>query len=165
MFNLGAAGSLLYLIAASKNELNKMEDLRKEMELVLQKVKEKVQRKDSSREPSEMMESVASCLTDRREVLSRGSHISEQSHRTPSLWLEQHRRMQSNQSSGCESKQEPVVGIEELEAELEAELEHLQLQLDAETSSKQSYQEMIKVRFCLLIFCVIPGCKGLSKEH
>lgn len=53
--------------------------------------------------------------------------------------------MQSNQSSGCESKQEPVEGIEEVEAELEAELECLELQLDAEASSKQSYQEMIKV--------------------
>lgn len=53
--------------------------------------------------------------------------------------------MQSNQSSGCESKQEPVEGIEEVEAELEAELERSELQLDAEASSKQSYQEMIKV--------------------
>lgn len=53
--------------------------------------------------------------------------------------------MQSNQSSGCESKQEPVEGIEEVEAELEAELERLELQFDAEASSKQSYQEMIKV--------------------
>lgn len=52
--------------------------------------------------------------------------------------------MQSIQSSGCESKQEPVEGIEEVEAELEAELERLELQLDAEASSKQSYQEMIK---------------------
>lgn len=60
--------------------------------------------------------------------------------------------MQSNQSSGCESKQEPVEGIEEVEAELEAELERLELQLerlelqlDAEASSKHSYQEMIKI--------------------
>ncbi|XP_030523460.1 protein POLAR LOCALIZATION DURING ASYMMETRIC DIVISION AND REDISTRIBUTION-like isoform X2 [Rhodamnia argentea] len=145
MFNLGAAGSLLYLIAASKNELNKMEDLRKEMELLLQNVKEKVRRKDSSCDPSESTESVASCLTDIKEVLSCGSQLSEQSHRTPSHLLEQHRHMQLNQSSGCECKQEPVEGIEELEAELEAELERLQLQLDAETSSKQSYQEMIKI--------------------
>lgn len=53
--------------------------------------------------------------------------------------------MQLNQSSGCESRQEHVEGIEELDAELEAELECLQLQLDAETSFKQSYQEMIMV--------------------
>ncbi|KAL3746418.1 hypothetical protein ACJRO7_015385 [Eucalyptus globulus] len=144
-FNLGVAGSLLDLIAANKNELSKMEDLRKEMELFLQNVKEKVQRKVSSREPFELTESVASCLTDMKEVFSCGSHLSEQSHRRPSLLLEQRRQMQLNQSSGYESRQEPVEGIEELEAELEAELERLQLQLDAGTSSKQSYQEMIKV--------------------
>ncbi|KAF8035692.1 hypothetical protein BT93_C1656 [Corymbia citriodora subsp. variegata] len=145
MFNLGVAGSLLYLIAASKNELNKMKDLRKEMELFLQNAKEKVRRKDSSREPFELTESVASCLTDIKEVLNCGSHLSEQSHKTLSLLLERHRQMQCNQSSGCECRQEPGEGIEELEAELEAELERLQLQLDAEISSKQSYPEMIKV--------------------
>ncbi|XP_010063930.2 protein POLAR LOCALIZATION DURING ASYMMETRIC DIVISION AND REDISTRIBUTION isoform X2 [Eucalyptus grandis] len=144
-FNLGVAGSLLDLIAANKNELSKMEDLRKEMELFLQNVKEKVQRKVSSHEPFELTESVASCLTDIKEVFSCGSHLSEQSHRRPSLLLEQRRQMQLNQSSGYESRQEPVEGIEELEAELEVELERLQLQLDAGTSSEQSYQEMIKV--------------------
>ncbi|KAL3746412.1 hypothetical protein ACJRO7_015380 [Eucalyptus globulus] len=122
MFNLRDAGSLLYLIAASRNELRKMENLRKEMELFLQNVREKVRRKVSSREPFELTESVASCLTDVKEVLSCGSHLSGQSHRRPSLLLEQRRQMQLNQSSGYESTQEPVEGIEELEAELEAEL-------------------------------------------
>ncbi|KAL3746405.1 hypothetical protein ACJRO7_015374 [Eucalyptus globulus] len=127
MFNPGDAGSPLYLIAASRNELSEMENLRKEIELfffMTREPPEKVRRKVSSREPFELTESVASCLTDIKEVLSCGSHLSGQSHRRPSLLLEQHRQMQLNQSSGYESTQEPVEGIEELEAELEAERLH-----------------------------------------
>ncbi|KAL3746378.1 hypothetical protein ACJRO7_015351 [Eucalyptus globulus] len=85
----------VFCISVNKNELHKMEDLWKELEVLLQNVKEKVQRKDSSREPSELTECVASFFTDIKEVLSCGN-------------------MQSNQSSGCESKQEPVEGIEEV---------------------------------------------------
>lgn len=81
----------VFCISVNKNELHKMEDLWKELEVLLQNVKEKVQRKDSSREPSELTECVASFFTDIKEVLSCGSHLLEQSHRTLSLLPEQHR--------------------------------------------------------------------------
>lgn len=45
MLYLGVGCSLLYVAAASKNELNKMKDLLVEMELTLQKMSAVMQRK------------------------------------------------------------------------------------------------------------------------
>ncbi|KAG4389281.1 hypothetical protein GLYMA_06G061800v4 [Glycine max] len=50
-FKLGVGCGLLYLIAASKNELSKMIELQKEMEMLLQNAKGELQSKDSLLKP------------------------------------------------------------------------------------------------------------------
>lgn len=134
MFNVGVACSLLHLIASSKDELSKMKDLRTDMEMLLQNVKQQVQRKDSVSKVSVLKESpAASCLTDLKEVLSCGSLLSCQTTAAPYLLQGEESIAISGQSIVCdESRKESVEGIGQLEAELEAELECLQIQLDSE---------------------------------
>lgn len=134
VLNVGVACSLLYLIASSKEELSKMKDLRTDMEMLLQNVKEEVRGRESAGETSVLKESpAASCLTDLKKVLSCSSLVSCQSTAAPYLFQGEESIAISSQSIVCdESRKESVEGMGQLEAELEAELERLQLQLDTE---------------------------------
>ncbi|OWM86792.1 protein POLAR-like 1 [Punica granatum] len=134
-FNMGIACSMLYLIASSKNELSKMKELRTDVEMLLQNVKEEMRRKDSISETSISKASpTASCLTDLKEVSRCGSLLSSRATTAPYVLQGEETITISSLSIVCdESRKESVEGMDQLEAELEAELGRLQLQLETES--------------------------------
>ncbi|KAL5144830.1 Protein POLAR LOCALIZATION DURING ASYMMETRIC DIVISION AND REDISTRIBUTION [Glycine soja] len=145
-FKLGVGCGLLYLIAASKNELSKMIELQKEMEMLLQNVKGELQSKDSLLKPLKQSDTLALSITDIQEVSSSSSHLSihsniqyvqpeSKSDMVPNRFLEY------NTSEQDECAEE----INELRAEFEIELQRLQLYLDGETGFDDAQQEGVKV--------------------
>lgn len=149
MSNMGAAAcSLLHLIAASKDELSKLRELRLEMQLLLHNAKEESQRRDSGCENEESQrrdcgceneeseESIGSCLTNLEEAPSCSNATSSRSNTFPYLITREENAITPEKE--CPEK------MRLLEAELEAELELLQLQLDAGSSSQSmKVQRMI----------------------
>ncbi|KAL6985164.1 hypothetical protein U1Q18_018542 [Sarracenia purpurea var. burkii] len=132
--NLAVGFGLFYLIAASKNELNKMIELRTEMEMLLQNVTMGLQNR--SREiMSKLSESneIPACSTsDAQENLCSNGHVSLQ-HGLFFKELSDSKATELCDKSMCckATRQEnSMEGIDLLEAELEVELERLQLHLD-----------------------------------
>ncbi|GLT76107.1 hypothetical protein SLA2020_477880 [Shorea laevis] len=127
--NLGIGGSLLYLMAASKLEMNKMIELRIQMETVLQNVKEELQRKDAfcnipppPPETNEMFKYSAV-----PESAEGNNQLSSQIPPPSNTVLSDHCL-----ESDMAKSEDCFEGMNQLEAELEMELERLQLCLDAE---------------------------------
>ncbi|KAF7830354.1 protein POLAR LOCALIZATION DURING ASYMMETRIC DIVISION AND REDISTRIBUTION [Senna tora] len=139
-FKLGVSCGLLYMIAASKNEFSKMIELRKEMEMLIQHAKEQLPRKEAPPKPLKKMDTLACSITDIQDVSSSNSHILVQSQ--PML----ERNMVHNHfiEYNLSEQDECVEGIHDLEAELEVELERLQLYLNEDTTFEDR-QEMVKV--------------------
>ncbi|XP_059460723.1 protein POLAR LOCALIZATION DURING ASYMMETRIC DIVISION AND REDISTRIBUTION-like [Corylus avellana] len=152
-FNLGVGCSLLYLIAASKTELTKMVELRTEMEMLLQNVKDDLQRKDALHKSFESIDTLAYSTTDVQEGSNFNSWLSLQSQTTSyvlpdSGTITVHDQPLKDEyvpDSSTLQQDEYVEGMDELEAELEAELERLQTRLDRDNSLKHPLQERIKV--------------------
>lgn len=152
-FNLGVGCSLLYLIAASKTELTKMVELRTEMEMLLQNVKDDLQRKDALHKSFESIDTLAYSTTDVQEGSNFNSWHSLQSQTTSyvlpdSGTITVHDQPLKDEyvpDSSTLQQDEYVEGMDELEAELEAELERLQTRLDRDNSLKHPLQERIKV--------------------
>lgn len=143
-FNLGVACGLVYLISAGKNEMNKMTEVRKQMETLLQNLRGELQNKNSTVESNGLKNPVSSTDSDPQISLEMNSpwtssyHVPESetvlecdddSSRSPVDGIEQH----------C------VEGMDELEAELEAELELLEINLDTGHSSKLPHQRKLEV--------------------
>ncbi|XP_057467671.1 protein POLAR LOCALIZATION DURING ASYMMETRIC DIVISION AND REDISTRIBUTION-like isoform X2 [Actinidia eriantha] len=147
-FNLAVGFGLFYLLAASKSELNKMVELRTEMELLLQNAKEEF--RNQSREivlkPSESNEIHACSTTDTQESLSSNGRVSLQS-LLSKYPADSETTELCDQSITCKaSRQEKCMeGIDQLEAELEAELERLQLHLDTGDTFENPKQERLEV--------------------
>lgn len=159
-FNLGLGCSLLYLIAASKNELTKMVELRTEMETLLQNVKKELQRKDALCKPFESIDTLAYSTTDAQEGSNFSSRLSLQSQTTSYILQDSETIMVHDQplKSNTHQREEYEEGMDELEAELEAELERLQVHLDRDNSLKHPQQQRIKVhgimfRFVFYFLC------------
>ncbi|PRQ26889.1 hypothetical protein RchiOBHm_Chr6g0299451 [Rosa chinensis] len=136
-FNLGVACGLLCVVAAGKNELNKMVELRTQMELILQNAKQEMGSKNALiNDPKPAAESneihFASFSTNFQQASTSGSQFSLQSVGG--------RDECSDYCVGNEGEggDEYVAGIDQLEAELRAELERMQLQLDSESNSSIS---------------------------
>ncbi|KAF3975765.1 hypothetical protein CMV_000991 [Castanea mollissima] len=145
-FNLGLGCSLLYLIAAAKNELTKMVELRTEMEMLLQNVKVELQSKDALSRPFESNDTIAYSTTDIQEGSNSNSRISLRSQTTSHVLQDSESIMVHDQLliSNHHQKEEHLEGMDELEAELVAELELLQIHLDRENSTKHPQQQRIK---------------------
>lgn len=144
-FNMGVAFGLLYLIVASKNEMTKMVELRKEMEMLLQNLKEESRGKSCSLKVFENNDSSAnSCLTtDAREVSN--SNISHLPDSENIVVCDEYES--SSSSSKCVTREQAIcsVGMNELELELEAELQRLQLHLDMDSSLNHPQKQRMKV--------------------
>ncbi|XP_021769455.1 protein POLAR LOCALIZATION DURING ASYMMETRIC DIVISION AND REDISTRIBUTION-like isoform X2 [Chenopodium quinoa] len=139
-FNLAAGLGLLSLIAASKTELDKTMELRKQMEVFLESFKEGNKSKGTTPKPSDSDNAYAVSTT--MDILSNYS-------------VEDHAL--SQQGSGntyacaphCDihQKEEFVEGINHLEAELAAELDRMQLDVDSggyvETGESSELQEEV----------------------
>ncbi|KAL4334275.1 hypothetical protein GQ457_07G037430 [Hibiscus cannabinus] len=107
-FNVGVGCCLLHLIAESKNELEKMTELRIQMESVLQTAAEGLLNKD--------------LLGSKNIESNEGDGVEESSGFNTNL--------RSNEGEDA-PKQDCLEGMDRLEAELEVELERLQLLLDS----------------------------------
>ncbi|CAK9146652.1 unnamed protein product [Ilex paraguariensis] len=120
-FNVGVGFGLVYLMAASTNEVKKMMELRTQMEMLLQNLREKlpIQWKDTLKPSASNIETNPVC--------SRSLNCDT-----------------SNQETSTD-------GMEHLEAELEAELERLELHLDTEVMGKYTEQERIERRLCEIL--------------
>lgn len=136
-FSLGVACGLVYLIGASKTEITKMVEVRKQMEMLLQNFREELQNKNSSFKSTEIEDCVAYSTNHIQESSNSSSQISLQmdSTWTTSLVIpESETILECDDSSRpvVREREQPLTGMDELEAELEAELELLELHLDTE---------------------------------
>lgn len=145
-FNLGVGCSLLYLVAASKNELARMVELRTQMEMLLQNVKVELQRKDAMCNPFESNDTLAYSTTDIPEGSNSNSRISLRSQTTSSVLQDSENIIVHDQplESNTHQQEQHVEGMDELEAELEAELERLQIHLERENLMEHPQQQGIK---------------------
>lgn len=146
-FNLGVGCSLLYLVAASKNELTKMVELRKQVETLLLNVKEELKRKDPQFKAFESNFTAAYSTSDVLEGPNSNSRVSRQSQTTSYVLPISETTMMHDQSLKCNSPQqeEYLEGMDGLEAEIEAEWERLQISLERENSLKHTRQQKTKV--------------------
>ncbi|XP_039007399.1 protein POLAR LOCALIZATION DURING ASYMMETRIC DIVISION AND REDISTRIBUTION-like isoform X2 [Hibiscus syriacus] len=137
-FNVGIGCCLLHLIAESKNELQKMTELRIQMESVLQTVKERLLNKD--------------LLVHKNIESNEGDGVEESLGFNSNLISN---RVLFDQSLKSEDapKEDCLEGMDRLEAELEVELERLQLLLDSGKFPTNPPQETIE------------ECKSCSLSH
>ncbi|MED6124273.1 hypothetical protein PIB30_057420 [Stylosanthes scabra] len=144
-FKLGVGCGLLYMIAASKNELGKMVELRKEMEMLLQNVKGALQSKDALIKPLNQSEALACSITDVQEVSHFHSPLSVHSE-TPYLHQESTSGVVHERFLGCNMKgrDELAEEINELEAEFQVELERLQRCIDREAAFEDAKHKIVK---------------------
>lgn len=145
-FNLGVGCSLIYLIAASKNELTKMVELRTQMEVLLQNVREELQTKNASLKPFEPNANLSYSTTNDPNDSDSDGHLFELN---SALCVLPKETVEVADESSCVIKYEQehcVVEMDELEAELEVELERLQLNMDSEHPSRHPQQQKLKVQ-------------------
>ncbi|GMI92447.1 hypothetical protein HRI_002914000 [Hibiscus trionum] len=137
-FNVGIGCCLFRLIAESKNELQKMTELRIQMESVLQTVKEGLLNQD--------------LLVSKNIEPNEGDGVEGSSGFNSNLISN---KVLFEQSLKCEDapKQDCLKGMDRLEAELEVELERLQLLLDSGKSPANPPEETIE------------ECKSCSLSH
>lgn len=139
-FNLGAGFGFFLLTAASQRELEKMKELRTQMEVILQDIKEEFQRKFTISRSFDSSDTPASSTTDEHEAPKFDLHHSFP-YNTPSYFLpDSDITMMSDESLKCHElgQQEFSGSMDQLATELEAELELLELHLDQEHSKKHS---------------------------
>ena len=128
-FNVGIGCGLLHLIAESKNELQKMTELRIQMESVLQNVKEELRNNDL----------LGPKKLESNDGVEEGLGFNNNLRSNKVLF---------DKSFKCNDvpKQEDCLeGMDRLEAELEVELELLQLHLDTGKLSTNPPQKTTKV--------------------
>jgi predicted component of type VI protein secretion system len=136
------------VIAATKNELSKMVELRKEMEAILQNMKGEHQVKDVVVKSLKQCDDVLACsITDIQEVSCSNSHPSVHSLKPyvqPELKsnvVVSNRFLDYNIGEQDECAEE----MNELQAEFEYELQRLQLYLDGEDTFEDAQQERVEV--------------------
>ncbi|GAV84306.1 hypothetical protein CFOL_v3_27750 [Cephalotus follicularis] len=124
-FNMGIGCCLLYLFAASRNELDKMVELKIQMEMLLQNFKEKLQRKDALQKMSVPNDIFAHIDASEGPDSSSYSYL-------PTLKIPETSTATVYGQSKCFPREleESSEEMDQLEAELAAELERLQLHLD-----------------------------------
>ncbi|KAJ4707782.1 Protein POLAR LOCALIZATION DURING ASYMMETRIC DIVISION AND REDISTRIBUTION like [Melia azedarach] len=150
-FNMGLGCSLLYLAAASKNELDKMIELRTQMEMLLKNFKEELQLRNTNTlvKPSKSNDIIVYPNPDEPERLESNCHHSRENLTTSYVLPESSRTITiCEQSLKCDTpkEEECLEGIDQLQAELEAELERLQLRLDKENLLQHPRQQRVTVK-------------------
>lgn len=141
-FNLGIGVGLAFLIANSKNEFHKLKELQTQMEMLLGDIKNEMQRKDmicpNSKNNLASNSNGSKCTED---------HLDVQSHGSSDCLVMELSTMECGQFSKSDLTEGSAkgVGMDQLEAELEAELERLQLKLDAENTSELRRKQCVKV--------------------
>ncbi|KAL5074447.1 hypothetical protein RYX36_013431 [Vicia faba] len=147
-FKLGVGCGLLYVIAATKNELSKMVELRKEMGIILQNMKGELQSKDVFLNRLKLCDDALAeiSVTDVQEVSCSNSHLSVRSEKS-------YGQAELKGDAGCDGfldydiceQDECAEEINELQAEFEYELQRLQLYLDGEAAFEEAQQQNVEV--------------------
>ncbi|KAK4361398.1 hypothetical protein RND71_020350 [Anisodus tanguticus] len=129
--NLGIGFGLIYLFNATKNELNKIVEIRREMEILLHNSKMEYQKQGRISSNSR-----AKCDSDSLEQFTYSTDIEEESEITCS----------HDHPLKCKSKgNEKNLEMNQLEEELEVELERLQFHLDSEVMLKYPTQQHAEI--------------------
>ncbi|CAA3025333.1 Hypothetical predicted protein [Olea europaea subsp. europaea] len=145
-FNLGIGFGLIYLIAASRNELSQMVELHKQMKMLLQNLQTEFKNQESALlVPSESRISSSFSKTGAQEVLCTKENASYQ-------------YSSSNDIKNCEValgcsqypykkiyRQERSLRMDQLEAELEDEFCRLQLHMDKESMLEYKKQQLMEI--------------------
>lgn len=133
---MGIGVGLAFLIANSKNEFDKLKELQKQIEMLLRDIKNEMQRKD-------MISSGTKLINNNLAIRNSGSS---------DCLVMALSTMESGQCSKSDLTKERAksVGINQLEAELVAELERLQLKLDDEDTFELPVQQCMEV--CIIIY-------------
>ena len=111
------------------------------MEMLLQRAKEELPRKETLLRPLKQSDTLAFSITDIQDVSSSNSPILVGSQPMPEKDTVHKHFIEYNLSE----QDECVEGIHELEAELEVELERLQLYLDEDTAFEDTQEQRFKV--------------------
>jgi hypothetical protein len=142
-----------------------MVELRTQMEMLLQNVKVELQRKDAMCNPFESNDTLAYSTTDIPEGSNSNSRISLRSQTTSSVLQDSENIIVHDQplESNTHQQEQHVEGMDELEAELEAELERLQIHLERENLMEHPQQQGIKVPGIMVLFLsfisfICDGC-------
>ncbi|CAK8568548.1 unnamed protein product [Lathyrus sativus] len=146
-FKLGVGCGLLYVIAATKNELSKMVELRKEMGIILQNMKGELQSEDAILNRLKQCDDALAevSVTDFQQVSCSNSHLSVGSEKSDG-------RAEMKSNTGCDGfldydiceQGECAEEINELQAEFEYELQRLQLYLDGEDAQQERVEVVVK---------------------
>ncbi|XP_077216127.1 uncharacterized protein LOC143850763 [Tasmannia lanceolata] len=159
--NFGVGVGLVFLVVNSKNELSKMIELRTEMETLLKDMKNKMHRKDVISESSNTTNSLACSSSDWHGVETTKNHLSVKNHSSSDNLLQAQSAVECDRYFEFDSTSEiaKLIRIDEMEAELEAELERLQLSMDAENSElpHQQFMEMVAENSTPISF--VPFCE------
>ncbi|XP_031279621.1 protein POLAR LOCALIZATION DURING ASYMMETRIC DIVISION AND REDISTRIBUTION-like [Pistacia vera] len=142
-FNMGVGCYLLYLIAASKTEHDKMMELRTQMEMLLQDAKKELEAKDTLADPFKFTSVFPNSTIDVREGVESSYDHSLHNSKTSYVLPVSPTIMMCDQSSDCDtpkSEQCPK-GMDPLEAELEAELERFLLQHPQQQSIEVTFND------------------------
>ncbi|KAF4348960.1 hypothetical protein F8388_019135 [Cannabis sativa] len=142
-FNLGIACGLLYLIGTSKNEMNKMIEMRKQMEMFLHNIRDEFRNKSNL---------AYSSNNNFRESSSSNTHLSPLMNFTGTTSYvvpdsETILECDDSISTDLNMNEQRLGEMDELEAELEAEFERLQLRLDTEHSQHQSLKVVMNTAY------------------
>ncbi|CAL1386347.1 unnamed protein product [Linum trigynum] len=151
-FNAGIGACLLYLVAATRSELDRFNAARVEMETILRNTKQLQRRRSVERHGGDG-DVLLEFSIRKSVVLEEEDHDDDECEPefpTNSYALPAASPSSSSSSSTVVSgsktpkREEFLEGMEQLEAELEAELELLQLQLDGDKLMEQS--QLLRVR-------------------
>ncbi|XP_020575960.1 protein POLAR LOCALIZATION DURING ASYMMETRIC DIVISION AND REDISTRIBUTION-like [Phalaenopsis equestris] len=146
-FNLGMGAGLVFLLAKSSNEFNKMVELRSEMEMMIKYIKAEIQRKASSSIlPESKLLSFPTSNYFGSEFSNKPQHLHEDAEScnfAGAFGSTAARRQPPNQNVDSDAKM--CSKGDEMEEELQIELHRLQLKLENEDSSLHPYQNGLEV--------------------
>lgn len=141
-FNLAVGFALVYLTTTIKNELNKMTELRTQMEMLLQNVKEALQsqKRETHSETSESNANLACATSDTQVGIDNLSFVDNLADsENVSVFTHSFNCITTSQEKCAEE-------MDQLEAELEDEFERLQTHLDSEITSNHPEERRLEVR-------------------
>uniref|UniRef100_A0A7N0U8D9 Protein POLAR LOCALIZATION DURING ASYMMETRIC DIVISION AND REDISTRIBUTION n=1 Tax=Kalanchoe fedtschenkoi TaxID=63787 RepID=A0A7N0U8D9_KALFE len=137
-FKLGAGLGLVLVVAAGKNELDKMIELRRQMEMIVENAKEELRHKAAAACDSSQSRNNQTCSTTHiEESMNSNGLVSD-----PSCLASPYIEIDDKEwnDGRCDKGRCELRGMAQLESELEAELQLLELQLDSEDSSRENQE-------------------------
>lgn len=141
LFNFGLGFGVVFMVTSSKKEIEKLRELQKQTERLVKDLKEEVSRRNVSNDSSQIVQNGEDLLSEHHYAKR---EIEDAKDRMASVSQSSSGRLESGISeNGCNSSAQSIIttestpehsGMAQLEAELEAELERMELNLTAEIS-------------------------------